>query len=132
MAVQVQKGVAAPRSAPMALPANPGLASRFSRTLTFDDYTPAELVEIIKYQANTHQYQLPGPTRTALETFFATASRVKDFGNGRFARKVFQEMTERHARRIAKLLSCTPTTSVTAEQLSILLEEDLPELDTTS
>ena len=40
-------------------------------------------------------------------------------------------MTERHARRIASLLP-TPIATVTAEQLSILLEEDLPELDTTS
>jgi len=112
--------------------ANPGLASRFTRTLTFDDYTPDELVEIVAHFAKTHQYQLPGPTRSALATFFATASRGKGFGNGRFARKVFQEMTERHAQRIANLLSGTPATAVTAEQLSILLEEDLSELDPTS
>jgi Right handed beta helix region/ATPase family associated with various cellular activities (AAA)/AAA lid domain len=112
--------------------ANPGLASRFTRTLTFDDYTPDELVEIVAHFARTHQYQLPGSTRTALATFFTTASHGKGFGNGRFARKIFQEMTERHAHRIANLISGTPTTTVTAEQLSILLEEDLPELDTVS
>jgi hypothetical protein len=112
--------------------ANPGLASRFTRTLTFEDYIPAELVDIVAHQARTHQYQLPGPTRSALAAFFAAASHGKGFGNGRFARKVFQEMTERHAQRIADLLSGTPTTAATAEQLSILLEEDLPELDAMS
>jgi nitrous oxidase accessory protein NosD len=112
--------------------ANPGLTSRFNRTLTFDDYAPAELVEIVEYEAKIHQYQLPEPTRTALHAFFATASRGKDLGNGRFARKAFQEMTERHARRIANLLSGALSTTVTTEQLSILLEEDLPEPETTS
>ncbi len=109
---------------------NPGLASRFSRTPTFGDYTSAELVEIVAHQANTHQYELPGQTRAALATFFDTASRGEGFGNGRFARKVFQEMTERHARRMADQFSGT-TAAMTAEQLSILLEEDLPELDAT-
>ncbi len=89
-----------------------------------------EVVVIVAHQANTHQYELPGQTRTALATFFDTASRGEGFGNGRFARKVLQEMTERHARRIADQFSGT-TAAMTAEQLSILLEEDLPELDAT-
>lgn len=46
------------------------------------------------------------------------------------ARQVFQQMTERHARRIADQMSGAPT-EVTAEQLSILLDEDLPERDAT-
>jgi hypothetical protein len=107
--------------------ANPGLASRFSRTLTFDDYTSAELVEIVDHQATEHQYELPGPARAALAAFFEAASRGEGFGNGRFARKVFQEMTERHARRVADLFS--DATAMTAEQLSMLNEDDLPELD---
>jgi ATPase family associated with various cellular activities (AAA)/Right handed beta helix region/AAA lid domain len=106
--------------------ANPGLASRFTRVLTFDDYSPAELVEIVAYQADTHRYMLPEETRDALATFFDAAARGEGFGNGRFARKLFQEMTERHARRIADLISGTPAT-VTTDQLSILLKEDLPE-----
>jgi hypothetical protein len=108
--------------------ANPGLASRFSRTLTFDDYTSAELVEIVSHQAREHQYELPGPARAALAAFFDAASRGEGFGNGRFARKVFQEMTERHARRVADLFSGA-TADMTSEQLSMLIEADLPELD---
>jgi ATPase family associated with various cellular activities (AAA)/Right handed beta helix region/AAA lid domain len=108
--------------------ANPGLASRFSRTLTFDDYTSAELVEIVSHQAREHQYELPRPARAALAAFFDAASRGEGFGNGRFARKVFQEMTERHARRVADLFSGA-TADMTSEQLSMLTEADLPELD---
>jgi SpoVK/Ycf46/Vps4 family AAA+-type ATPase len=110
--------------------ANPGLASRFTRTLTFEDYTPMELVEIVVHQAATHQYELPDQTRVALSDFIAAADRGEGFGNGRFARKVFQEMTERHARRIADLFS-GKTDTMSAEQLTILTEEDLPELHAT-
>jgi hypothetical protein len=107
---------------------NPGLASRFTRTLSFDDYTPAELVDIVAHQATAHQYDLPEQTRAALATFFDAGDRDEGFGNGRFARKVFQEMTERHARRIGDRFGDTPD-SITSDQLSILLAEDLPETD---
>jgi Right handed beta helix region/ATPase family associated with various cellular activities (AAA)/AAA lid domain len=110
--------------------ANPGLASRFSRTLTFDDYTSAELVEIVSHQAREHQYELPEPARIALGTYFDAASRGEGFGNGRFARKVFQEMTERHARRISAVFSGA-TAAMTADQLSMLIEDDLPDVDVT-
>jgi ATPase family associated with various cellular activities (AAA)/Right handed beta helix region/AAA lid domain len=105
---------------------NPGLASRFSRTLTFDDYTADELAEIVGLQAAAHQYELPAPTRAVLVDFFARADRGQGFGNGRFARRAFQEMTERHARRIADELTAS---TFTAEQLSTLLPADLPDGD---
>jgi SpoVK/Ycf46/Vps4 family AAA+-type ATPase len=108
--------------------ANPGLASRFTRTLTFDDYTGDELVEIVAHQASAHQYVLAEATQTALHQYFDAVVRNESFGNGRFARKVFQEMTERHARRIADQLSLSAT-EVTAEQLSTLNPEDLPEAE---
>jgi ATPase family associated with various cellular activities (AAA)/Right handed beta helix region/AAA lid domain len=106
--------------------ANPGLASRFTRTLTFADYSSAELVEIVAHLAATHQYELPPATQSALDTFFGQAGRGGSFGNGRFARQVFQEMTERHARRIAEDLTGS-IGAITPEQLTLLVEVDLPE-----
>ena len=103
--------------------ANPGLASRFSRTLTFDDYTSDELVRIVAQHAAAHQYQVPPETRAALMAFFDDVDRTASFGNGRFARKVFQEMTERHASRIAEV------STTTNEELSTLLPRDIPNLD---
>jgi AAA+ superfamily predicted ATPase/nitrous oxidase accessory protein NosD len=105
--------------------ANPGLASRFTRTLAFDDYSPDELAEIVVHQAATHRYQVPAATHEALLEQFATGDRSEGFGNGRFARKVFQEMTERHARRIAELIAAGDS-AVTTEDLSVLIEADLP------
>ncbi|MFG2041293.1 right-handed parallel beta-helix repeat-containing protein [Dactylosporangium sp. NPDC048998] len=108
--------------------ANPGLASRFTRTLTFDDYSADELVQIVVHQANAHQYLLDDDTRAALHRYFWAVQRGEGFGNGRFARKVFQEMTERHARRIAEQFSATGA-EMTSRQLSALAPADLPDID---
>ncbi len=107
---------------------NPGLASRFTRTLSFEDYSAAELVDIVGHQAAAHRYELSPTTRQALAEFFAATSRATGFGNGRFARKVFQEMTERHAQRIADQM-IDSAEAMTAEQLSTLIAADLPEAE---
>ncbi|WP_344314777.1 right-handed parallel beta-helix repeat-containing protein [Fodinicola feengrottensis] len=101
--------------------ANPGLSSRFNRTLTFDDYTVDELVEIVVHHAADHEYEVPTATREALVGYFSDSAGGQRSGNGRFARQVFQEMTERHAYRVADL------DEPTKEQLSALLEADVPE-----
>ncbi|MER7277840.1 right-handed parallel beta-helix repeat-containing protein [Dactylosporangium sp. NPDC000244] len=83
--------------------ANPGLSSRFSRTLTFDDYTTEELVQIVELQAVEHDYALAPDARQRVFDHFVAVARGHGFGNGRYARKVFQRMTERHADRVADL-----------------------------
>jgi SpoVK/Ycf46/Vps4 family AAA+-type ATPase len=103
--------------------ANPGLSSRFSRTLTFDDYSSEELVEIVETMAKQFQYELVDDSREALLYYFEVQPRGEGFGNGRFARKVFQLMTERHASRISEFLESED------DDLSTLLAIDLPEGD---
>ena len=100
--------------------ANPGLASRFSRTLTFDDYTPDELVEIVEHQTQAHQYELTLAAKAALAAYFSTVQKGTGFGNGRAARQVFQQMTELHAMRVAAM------EDVAAEDLFHLRAEDVP------
>jgi hypothetical protein len=65
---------------------NPGLASRFTRTLTFDDYGPAELTWIVESQCRQHEYHLTDDARTALHTLFGSMNHGTGFGNGRAAR----------------------------------------------
>jgi hypothetical protein len=99
---------------------NPGLASRFTRTLVFDDYNDEELVRIVEWTARQHEYELADKTRAALLGYFVELVRDDRFGNGRTARQLFQQMTERHARRIIG----SPVS--TTEELVTLLPEDLP------
>jgi Holliday junction resolvasome RuvABC ATP-dependent DNA helicase subunit len=101
--------------------ANPGLASRFARTLVFDDYAPADLVRIVQANARQHRYELAEATSGRLAEYFAEVVVHDDrFGNGRSARQLFQRMTERHAARVADMAE--PTT----DDLVTLLPEDVP------
>ncbi|MBP0454410.1 right-handed parallel beta-helix repeat-containing protein [Kitasatospora sp. RG8] len=102
------------------LSANPGVSSRFSRTITFSDYSADELLEIARAQCAEHEYALAEATEGALLDHFATLERGPNFGNGRTARQVFETMVERHAMRVAHLED--PST----EELQLLVPADLP------
>ena len=85
------------------LASNPGLASRFSRTVEFGNYRVPELVTIVERAAAAHGYEFGGETRDALAAHFERMPKGADFGNGRAARKVFEEMVDRQASRLAGL-----------------------------
>ncbi|MEU0743390.1 right-handed parallel beta-helix repeat-containing protein [Streptomyces sp. NPDC006134] len=103
------------------LSVNPGVASRFSRTITFGDYGPEELLRIVEQQAEEHEYRLAPGADEALLRYFAAIPKGPAFGNGRTARQTFEAMVERHASRVAQLAD--PST----DDLSLLYAEDLPE-----
>ncbi|MEU3603083.1 right-handed parallel beta-helix repeat-containing protein [Streptomyces sp. NPDC006798] len=84
------------------LASNPGLASRFTRSVEFTDYTSGELVTIVERMCSAHRYELDGDdARAALNHHFERIPRDASFGNGRTARKVFEEMVDRQASRLA-------------------------------
>ncbi|XDO63935.1 right-handed parallel beta-helix repeat-containing protein [Streptomyces sp. RLB1-33] len=104
------------------LTVNPGVASRFSRTITFSDYLPEELLRIVEQQAEEHEYSLAPGAPEALLKYFTAIPKGPAFGNGRTARQTFEAMVERHAGRVAQLEE--PST----DDLTLLYPEDLPEL----
>ncbi|MFI6977724.1 right-handed parallel beta-helix repeat-containing protein [Embleya sp. NPDC050154] len=101
---------------------NPGLDSRFNRTVVFEDYASTDLVRIVEHQAAAYEYTLDESARAGLLAYFDSVPRDRRFGNGRSARQAFQEMTERHARRISAMAE------VTAADLVSLRAPDLPDL----
>ncbi|MCX4390483.1 right-handed parallel beta-helix repeat-containing protein [Micromonospora peucetia] len=105
------------------LDTNPGLASRFTKSIEFVDYAPDELLAIISALAGQHGYDLTGPAVDALLDRLAQAVHNPVFGNGRGARKLFNAMIECQAERLADV----PAPS--AEQLRTLLPEDIPAAD---
>ncbi|MFE4537401.1 right-handed parallel beta-helix repeat-containing protein [Streptomyces scopuliridis] len=104
------------------LTVNPGVASRFSRTITFSDYVPEELLRIVEQQSEEQEYRLGDGTAEALLKYFTALPKGPAFGNGRTARQTFESMVERHAGRVAQL----PETST--DDLTLLYADDLPEL----
>ncbi|MFD7921995.1 right-handed parallel beta-helix repeat-containing protein [Streptomyces sp. NPDC059740] len=104
------------------LAVNPGVASRFSRTITFGDYAPEQLLSIVRQQGEEHQYSLAEGAEEALLKYFTLLPKGPSFGNGRTARQTFEAMVERHAGRVATLSE--PSTA----DLTLLYAEDLPEL----
>ncbi|WP_338693606.1 right-handed parallel beta-helix repeat-containing protein [Streptomyces sp. Q6] len=104
------------------LSVNPGVASRFSRTITFSDYLPEELLRIVEQQADDHEYRLASGTPEALLKYFTALPKGPAFGNGRTARQTFESMVERHAGRVAQV------DEPDKDALTLLYPEDLPVL----
>ena len=82
------------------LDSNPGLRSRFSREINFGDYSDAELVEIIRRLAANSDYEISPDAHTALVSAFQRARHQPSFGNGRYARTLFEQAVNRQALRL--------------------------------
>ncbi len=106
---------------PMAdfLATNPGLESRFSTTITFEDYADAELRDIFASMASRADFE---PTPEALDVFARLAAaqpRTEGFGNARWARNVLDAAIARHAWRLKDV------DAPTIDELRLLLPVDL-------
>lgn len=91
--------------------ANPGLKSRFARTIHFDDYGIAELQQIYLSLATASGVVLDESAVPALEGTISEMVRTKDehFGNARDIRMLFQKTIERQALRIQGSSSASVT-----------------------
>jgi stage V sporulation protein K len=102
------------------LESNPGLQSRFSREITFPDYSTEELVAITAKFASDSEYRFDEGAREALLKILDGAKRGERFGNARFARTLFEQALNAHALRLAGRLD-----EVGTDELSTLTAEDL-------
>ncbi|GLY54502.1 right-handed parallel beta-helix repeat-containing protein [Lentzea sp. NBRC 102530] len=83
------------------LSSNPGLASRFSRTVEFPNYSVDELVTITTNLCRKHYYELTDDAVGALSDYYERVPKNDTFGNGRVARKLFEAMVSNQASRLA-------------------------------
>ena len=101
--------------------ANSGLASRFTHYVEFPDYTAEELAAIFRMNAKKSQYVLSPDVEKWLDAFIRvrTKNRDRKFGNGRWARTLFEEAVSRQAMRVSKI------SNPTQDQLKTLTMKDV-------
>ena len=102
------------------LESNPGLHSRFSREITFPDYSTDELVAITHKFAAEGEYRFDDGATEALRRILDGAKRSERFGNARFSRTLFEQALNAHALRLAGRLD-----EVGPDELSTLTAEDV-------
>ncbi len=100
--------------------ANPGLRSRFPKTIMFPDYTDDELVRIFGQLTEKAGYRLTVEAEATVVAYFSGLERGRGFGNGRAARNLFEAAIARHASRVVDV------DSPTDDQLVELEAPDIP------
>lgn len=101
------------------LEANPGLSSRFPNTIDFPDYSPEELLEIIRGMYTARHYVLGPGAEEKLLAIFAASRVLPHFGNGRFARNLCEKSIRNQSMRITK------TGRFTKDDLMTICTDDL-------
>lgn len=104
---------------------NPGLQSRFNKYLTFDDYSPNELIEIFQSLCESYGMTADEETLAVLKEKLKALyqKRDKSFGNGRLVRNIVEKVYTNQANRLANVIhECSP------KELVQIKACDLPDL----
>jgi SpoVK/Ycf46/Vps4 family AAA+-type ATPase len=100
---------------------NPGLKSRFDRTIQFDDFEENELTEIAQFILKKEGYTIAKEAQEQLSFYFDMASRSNFFGNARTVVKTIEQVIETQNLRVAQV----PKEDRTVELLQHIELEDV-------
>ncbi len=87
----------------MFLDANPGLRSRFPKTVYFDDYTNEELLRIFEGMCAKSHYTPTEEAKAKVLAYVAARPRDRGFGNARLTRNLFEAAVSAQASRVVEL-----------------------------
>lgn len=105
---------------------NPGMESRFSKSLIFEDYTPDEMMEIVCRNLVKEKKKLTPDAEESLIKYFNDIYKTRDkkFGNARIVRNLLESLKQKLLLRIADL----PPNERTEENLNTIILEDIIEI----
>lgn len=86
------------------LDSDPGLRSRFSEYIHFDDFNSDELIEIFKKLTEEKDYQPSQNLESSLNTYIKQAKTKQNFSNARFIRNTIEKLIQNHALRVSQNL----------------------------
>lgn len=115
---------------------NPGLKSRFTQTIHFDDYSADELTSIFLSMAHSKKFIVAPDAKNILHRYFEQLylRRDKNFGNAREVRRIFDEVVQRQSQRLMERIAqieVVSDASFSEEEMFTITTEDLA-LDTDS
>lgn len=86
---------------------NPGMKSRFNKTIHFEDYKPEELTQIFLNLARKNNFVVNPPTEQALlhHLEHSYATRNHNFGNAREVRSLFDMATTNQSKRLVSIMN---------------------------
>ena len=105
---------------------NPGMPSRIAEKVYFDDYSPMELMGILKDMAAEKDLTLSKGAIAAAAEKLADAVKAPAFGNGRYVRSLLEKATGNMACRVMDKKRHTE------RDLKVLEAEDFKGVDNTS
>ncbi|MDP8937898.1 MAG: AAA family ATPase [Actinomycetota bacterium] len=101
------------------LDANPGLRSRFPKTIFFDDYSNDELQRIFDGMCERSHYRPTAEARERVLAHVAGRPRDRGFGNARLVRNLFEAAVARQASRVVDLPEVSDDALVTLDAADI-------------
>ena len=103
------------------LESNPRLKSRFNKSITFEDYSPNELLDIFELFCKLNDMRLSSDARDYLTQYLSKLSNEKseNFANGREMRNLFEKAFTNQANRLSQY------NDISDEELNIIKSEDI-------
>lgn len=101
------------------LASNPGMQSRFTKIFTFDDYTPDEMIELLKVHAEKKEVTIKDDVyEKALQHFTELyRNRDKNFGNARIVRNFIDKAYQNYLLRQSEYSEDSPVESVEKDMI---------------